>query len=99
VFYDLTTEDFQLTQTNDLTLRGQYEVSLTATVEVPDGQDPETIQTYSASITYTVTINPCPINDYTVSPTTIEPIEYILGGSGFNFGAYLFTQDQACGYI
>jgi hypothetical protein len=96
--YDLTSKNFQLLESRDLTLRGQYSVSLSATITVSDGLVPATIQTYSAAISFTVTINPCPINSFTLSPSTIGPIEYVLGNPGFSFGAYLFTQNRNCNY-
>ena len=90
--------EFVLSATNDLATRGEYTVKLTGSVSVSDGKVPETITNYSADIAFTLRINPCQIDDYSVNPVSFNPIEYDLGDAGFTFGSYEFTQYLACGY-
>ena len=42
-------------------------------------------------------INPCQISSFD-SPTVIDPIQYTLGDSSFDFGSYEFVQSPSCSY-
>ena len=90
--YSLEDSNFELQQTFDLSLRGEYLINLQASAEGPDGI------VNSAVIKLTLYFNPCRVDYLNVSPSSLAPIKYTLGGPGFDFGAYEFTQDLPCGY-
>lgn len=86
-----------LAQTTELTARGQYDISLTASVTGTDGGG--LVGTFSASIEFTVIVYPCPVTSFETVPDSFAPIDYTLGDSAnFIFGEYALTQDRDCGY-
>lgn len=77
--------DFELTQTSTAGFIGTYNTELVATINVRDING-SIVNTISGSIEFTVTIQSCPITDFTISPNTLSPILYELNEPGFAFG-------------
>ena len=80
--YSLDDMNFELQQSFDSNLSGGFLTRLTGSVTDQNGDS------ISAFIEFTVYVNPCQVNSLTVSPSSLTPITYTIGGSGFSFGDY-----------
>ena len=80
--YSLDDLNFELQQSFDPSLRGGYLTRLTASVTDQNGD------AISAFIEFTVYVNPCLVNSFIVSPSSLPPITYMIGDPGFIFGDY-----------
>ena len=92
LIYSLENSNFELLQTFDTELRGQFTTRLIASIFAPG------VGLISNFIEFDVFINPCQVNNLIVSPSSLEPITYLLGETGYTFGDYTCSEDLACGY-
>ena len=50
------------------------------------------------SLSFTFNVYPCAVTSFDIAPTSVTPIEYLLGEAGFTFADYSVTQGGGCGY-
>lgn len=89
--------DFTIPSTSDLSLIGEYIVTLKSEICTPDDFTGTTCTPLIAEYEFPIYMEPCIVTSYFDSET-VGIIEYFIGASAITDGSYAFTQDQACGY-
>ena len=96
--HNTATQDFTIPQTNDLTLIGQYTVTLRSEISVPTDYTKTSFNTLFVEYTFPIYMEPCQISSFTDS-LTAGPIFYNIGAPDKTDGNYDFLQDLPCGYV
>jgi len=90
--------DFTIPSTSDLSLLGEYIVTLKSEICVPDDYTQATCTTMEVEYDFKVIMQPCIVNTYTATKE-VGDISYNIGASGLvDVGNYIFDEDPVCNY-
>ena len=84
-------EDFSLPQTYDLSLIGQYIVTIRSEINVPLDPGQTSFLNMFDQYNFLVIVQPCAITDY-VDTTRVVEIRYNIGGATLTEGNYVFDE-------
>ena len=98
VQHNEASSDFTIAQTTDLSLLGEYIVTLRSEICVPDDYTQATCTTMFVEYDFTVYIDPCIVNTYTATQL-VGDISYNIGADSLiGVGPYSFDEDPICNY-
>ena len=89
--------DFTVPSTLDLSLIGQYTVTIRGEIQVPVDAKKSAYTTHAEEYDFLVTIEPCIITDYADTVRVIE-LRYNIGHVDKTEGFYQFDETPFCGY-
>ena len=89
--------DFTVPLNSDLSLIGQYPVTIRGEIQVPIDAKKSAYDTLFVEYDFLVTIEPCRITDYVGSVRVIE-LRYNVGAISLTDGFYQFDELPVCGY-
>jgi len=90
--------DFTIPQTTDLSLLGEYTVSLKSEICVPDDYTKGNCTPFAVEYDFKVIMEPCLVSTY-LATKEVGDISYNIGADGLvNIGLYEFTEDPVCQY-
>lgn len=96
--HNTAAKDFTIAQTNDLSLRGEYTVTLKATLFFPTDYTLSGVDSRVIQYDFVIVVQPCLVNDY-LDVSTVGDMDYTLGQPGFNSaGSYQFDESPVCNY-
>lgn len=84
-------------QSNDLSLVGQYLVTVVGTLSFHEDYTLTNKATLTAQFTFTIFVEPCKVDSFVGEPL-IDFISYSVGSATLTAGDYGFTQTPPCGY-
>ena len=89
--------DFTIPQTVDLSILGQYSVTVRAEIDIPSHKSGTPSDTIASELLFEIQVNPCEVNEYSrqLVPATIF---HKVGAAAKNDGAYSFKELPECGY-
>ena len=82
---------------NDLSLLGEYTVTLRSEITVPDDYSLATSTLLFVEEVITVYVEPCMVSSY-IDTTAVTSITYNIGALDLTDGLYVFDEDPVCGY-
>ena len=98
VTHNVATSDFTIDQVFDLSLIGEYVVTIRSEICVPDDYTQTACTTMADEYQFSIFVQPCVVSTYTAT-TSVTEIRYNIGSSAvLNDGFYKFDENPACGY-
>ena len=97
VTHNLATADFTIDYVDDLSLVGEYIVTIRSEICVPDDYTGATCTVLADEYDFSIYINPCLVTAYT-DTTTVTVISYNIGAPDLTDGLYVFDEDPVCNY-
>ena len=94
---NLATSDFTVKYLTDLSLIGEYVVTLRSSICVPTDYTGKTCTTLGDQYSFSIYVDPCVVNTYTAT-TKVTLISYNIGDATFQGGKYFFDEDPVCNY-
>ena len=93
----LDTSDFTIPHNADLSLIGEYTVTMKSEIIVPYDYTWQYYNKWPVKYDFKIYIEPCLVDNY-VSTLNAGPITYRIGESTLTDGSYMFTEEPVCGY-
>ena len=84
------TSDFTIPQTSDLSLVGEYEITIKSEILVPKDYTKADYEPRTVEYKFSILIEPCIVSDFTAVP--ISNIVYTIGSIDIESETYSFTQ-------
>ena len=97
VTHNEATSDFTIPQTSDLSLIGEYIVTLRSEISIPDDYTMTTYTTLFVEYDFIIRMEPCLVTTYT-DTTKVTAIVYNIGAPSLTDGLYVFDEDPVCNY-
>ena len=98
VTHNEASSDFTIPQTGDLSLLGEYPVTIRSEICVPDDHTQNTCTTMFKEYDFVVVMQPCIVDTYTADQA-VGDLSYNIGADSLlNVGEYVFGEDPSCGY-
>ena len=98
VTHNESTSDFTIPLTDDLSLLGEYTVTIKSEICVPDDHSKATCTPFIVEYDFVVVMQPCLVDSYEATQE-VGDITYSIGAEGLlNVGQYIFTEDPVCQY-
>ena len=91
VTHNTASADFTIAPTSDLTLIGEYIVTVTSEIEVPDDYSKTTFTTMKATYDFSIFVEPCIVTELTMTTIT-APVQYIIGSDAVTTSQFSFGQ-------
>ena len=90
VTHDSQNQQFELSQTSDVSFIGTYEVTIESSFSQSDYQGESS--TVTASTTFSITVAACSVESLEVAQAIDSQVTYKLGDTGQSIGPYAFIQ-------
>ena len=97
VTHNLGSSDFTIPQTFDLSLIGEYTVTIRSEISIPDDSSMTTYSVMFVEYDFIIRIEPCLVSTYT-DTTKVTVIKYNLGAPDLTDGLYVFDESPVCDY-
>lgn len=98
VTHNEASSDFTIPQTGDLSLLGEYSVTIRSEICVPEDHTQSTCTTMHVEYDFVVVMQPCIVDTYTADQE-VGDISYNIGADSLlNVGEYIFGEHPSCGY-
>jgi len=91
-------KDFTVPSNFDLSLIGQYIVTIKSEINVPQNAEQTQFQNMFVQYNFLVIVDPCSILDYVDTPPRVIELRYNIGAPALTDGNYVFDEVPYCGY-